>query len=298
MPARSRGRTGPRSGLPAQIQPIGARKNIAMLVYGHPGCGKTVLAATSPRCLIVRPPTDHTVGVPMDSHAQEWVVRGWNDITDVANYFRHDEGAEHFDWVWLDSISAFQDFGLDDIWQELIDANPHRKNTQLDRLEYWKNMSRLTEWVRGMVSLDTVNVGVTAWAFKDEDENGRPLWMPWVQGRAMPQKICGYMNLVGRLAVLARQKDGPNYKKGDHYRVMYTDLTDKYYAKDQYLGAFKGKMVHPTMPKIISVIDGVNAEREMRSGTHRNGAAPATVSRRPRTARTDERPVTDGQKGK
>jgi len=283
MPARSRGRTAPRSGLPAQIQPIGARKNIAMLVYGHPGCGKTVLAATSPRCLIVRPPTDHTVGVPMDSKAQEWVVRDWNDITDVANYFRHDEGSDHFDWVWLDSISAFQDFGLDAIWQELIDANPHRKNTQLDRLEYWKNMSRLTEWVRGMVSLDTVNVGVTAWAFKDEDENGRPLWMPWVQGRAMPQKICGYMNLVGRLAVLARTKDGENYKKGDQYRVMYTDLTDKYYAKDQYLGAFKGRMLAPTMPKIIKVIDQVNAERELSAGSLDGAAEAAKVSRRPGT---------------
>jgi AAA domain len=290
MPARSRGRTAPRSGLPAQIQPIGARKNIAMLVYGHPGCGKTVLAATSPRCLIVRPPTDHTVGVPLDSKAQEWVVRDWNDITDVANYFRHDEGSEHFDWVWLDSISAFQDFGLDAIWEELVAANPHRKNTQLDRLEYWKNMSRLTEWVRGMVSLDTVNVGVTAWAFKDEDENGRPLWMPWVQGRAMPQKICGYMNLVGRLAVLARQKDGEGYKKGDQYRVMYTDLTDKYYAKDQYLGAFKGKMLHPSMPKIIKVIDQVNAERELSSGTQPNGSRPAKVSRRPGIARATNSP--------
>jgi hypothetical protein len=141
-------------------------------------------------------------------------------------------------------------------------------------------MSRLTEWVRGMVSLDTVNVGVTAWAFKDEDENGRPLWMPWVQGRAMPQKICGYMNLVGRLAVLARQKDGDTYKKGDQYRVMFTDLTDKYYAKDQYLGAFKGKMFHPTMPKIIKVIDQVNADRELSAASLDNGSQPAKVSRR------------------
>jgi hypothetical protein len=114
--------------------------------------------------------------------------------------------------------------------------------------------------------------------------------MPWVQGRAMPQKICGYMNLVGRLAVMARLKDGDTYKKGDQYRVMYTDLTDKYYAKDQYLGAFKGKMLHPSMPKIIKVIDQVNAERELSSGTQPNGSRPAKVSRRPGITRATDSP--------
>src|SRR4051812_14235093 len=95
-----------------------------MCLYGIPGAGKTRIIGTGPKTLIVRPPTDHTESI-RGGDAHEKVVRDWDDLYEVYEYLRHG-GHEEWDWVWLDSISLFQDHGLDDIWEKVVDEKPHR----------------------------------------------------------------------------------------------------------------------------------------------------------------------------
>jgi hypothetical protein len=63
--------------------------------------------------------------------------------------------------------------------------------------------------------------------------------MPWIQGKQMPEKICGYMNVVGRLYV------------NDGKRILETEHKGLYWAKDQ-LGI--GRVIEPTMPKLLAKI--------------------------------------------
>lgn len=222
------------------VRPDRDQLTINMTIYGEPGIGKTrLIGEGSGKTLILRPPTDHTTSVTK-GRAEEWVVRDWSEMDEAYEYVRHD--GEQYDWVWLDSISLWQDIGLDDIWAKVIQKNPHRKEYGLDKGEYGVNMFRLGQWLRNMATLGSCNFGVTAHPremaiaeIEDSDEK----MMPFVQGKNMATKLCGYMHVVGFYDMTDKGK-----------RILRLNASDEYYAKDQ-LDAFEGgKMLDPSMDKI------------------------------------------------
>lgn len=224
---------------PNGIRRVEPGKKIKILVYGIPGAGKSVLAGTSPgRVLILRPPTDHLDSLPAGSAVDEWVMSDWDDMTEATEYLRH-EGGKDYDWVWVDSISLLQDHTLDHVWADAVARKPTRAEYGVDKGEYGINMSRLGEWFRHVVGADQFNFGVTAHPFETVDLESEPVMMPWVQGKQMSEKICGYMNVVGRLFV----KDGK--------RILETEHKGLYWAKDQ-LGI--GRVLEPTMPKVLAKV--------------------------------------------
>jgi hypothetical protein len=68
--------------------------------------------------------------------------------------------------------------------------------------------------------------------------------MPWVQGKQMSAKLSGYMNIVSFMDVNSKGA-----------RVLHTSSTDRYYAKDQFDAIEGGKLVNPTMPKLLAAIE-------------------------------------------
>lgn len=228
-----------------------SKKKIAMLVYGHPGVGKTRLAGSKDNTLILRPPTDHTDSI-RDNDVDEIVLRDWAKMDDVYRELREEKGAG-YDWVWLDSVSLWQDIGLDDIWQDVIAKKPDRKRYGLDKGEYGINMERLSRWIRHMVMLckdhGYFNFGVTAHAAELKTPDGNLIYMPYVQGVNMSAKFCGYMNLVSYYEVKKHQ--------GKDVRVLRTSATEEYYAKDQYDAFPGGRLVNPTIDKITDAISGI-----------------------------------------
>lgn len=229
---------------PSGIRKVVPGKKIKLLVYGKPGSGKSVLAGTSPRCLILRPPTDHLDSLPANSSVEEWILNDWDDMNEAMEYLRH-EGGKDYDWVWVDSISLLQDHTLDHVWADAVARKPDRAKFGVDKGEYGINMTRLGGWFRHVVGSAQFHLGVTAHPFETTDLEGEPVMMPWVQGNMMSDKICGYMNAVGRLYV-AEKKNGPGT-----YRVLECEHKGLYYGKDQ-LGI--GRMTEPTIPKIMDKI--------------------------------------------
>src|SRR5215831_14327058 len=261
---------------PPQIRPISESKHTFFCVYGDPGCGKTTLAGSAGKgTLIVRPPIDHTDAI-VGSGADEWVVHSWDDMLEVQEFARHEGGSE-YDWIWLDSVSLWQDVGMDDIWQGVIAQKPHRLAAFYDRGEYRINMGRISEWVRYMIGNDTFNFGMTAhpfWAtFRENEGEGDDVTklMPWIQGKSMPQKLCGMMNLVAYMTVHKRKEGGQLYRKLSFHG------TENFYAKDG-LGAFpKGYVVNPNLPAIAAASDAARkAKQPVRSIVRRRTRRTAT----------------------
>jgi hypothetical protein len=230
---------------------------INLFVFAEPGWGKTRLAGTSPgKVLLLRPPTDHTDAIlPADKpRVREMVLRDWDDIWESMEYVRHE--GEKWDWIWLDSISLLQDHGLDDIWDTVTTEKPQRKRYGLDKQEYGINFFRLAQYLRHLVGAEVTNFGMTAhtaWlpSSSDEDsEEPEEKLMPWVQGRNMSPKFCGYMNMVAY---------GDTDKK--ETRRLWFNNNQNHYGKDQF-DAFADnghKLVNPTMPKIVSAVKKARA---------------------------------------
>lgn len=248
-------------------RPLSNSGSVKILIYAASGWGKTRLAGTSPgRALFIRPPVDYVDSVlPEDAQRhQEWVVHDWSEMEDVFEALRH-EGRENWDWVWFDSISAYQDIGLDDLWQTIIDEKPARKRYGLDKGDYWINMQRLGRWVRDVATLSdsgAFNFGITAWPAEispnPEDPEAVDKQMPWVQGRNMAMKMCGYTNVVAF---------GDITSKGT--RVLQFNETDRAYCKDQFDAFEGGKLLRPTMPQIMKAIDSKRSTRTKRNRNKR-----------------------------
>lgn len=242
---------------PSIITPASTSKHIFMGIHGDTGIGKTRLIGTATelgKTLIVRPPTDHLDSLlPANKAAVEQaVVRDWADMDQLLEFARSDS-KDLPDWWFYDTLSALFHTLLDDVWDSAVRRTPSRADFDLDKGEFGINMNRLSRHLRHIVGADAFNVGFTAWSetaiSPDKDSEGEAIekLMPWVQGKGMPAMAAGYMNVV---AYYTKAKIGG--KEGT--RVLRTESSPNWYAKDQF-DAFGGRVVNPTMPKIVGLIE-------------------------------------------
>jgi hypothetical protein len=277
-------------------------------MHGDAGVGKTSLIGTAGqdfRVLIMRPPTDHTDPI-VGSGCNEVIVRDWEDTWEVLEQVKH-EGKNICDIFAIDSISLLQDVGLDDVYSGVLDAkgppgDPARKYRERfgpDKGEYRVNMWRLEQFIRYMVGAADFHIIVTAHSFwRTEDDGTEKLW-PWIQGKNMPNKIAGMMNLVTYMEVREREIRGEKRES----RILHTNASPSWIAKCQFKDKPGGKsvfadnghkIVNPTIPGIMETIgkgrfvseeDELAARRVARRGSGRERPTTTRPATRRRTRR-------------
>jgi len=231
------------------IKTPSATGKLKVLIYGHPGHWKTRFVGSCGELgptLLLRPPTDTTASIAGWPNVKEWVIRDHGELEDAYQEVR---SSREWSWVWLDSISQWQDTGLDDIWNTVLTEKPARARYGLDQGEYGINMFRISQWVRHMAAQADegfFNFGITAHPRElspFEDGEGKEMMMPWIQGRNMAPKICGYMHIVGFIEITKEGK-----------RVLRTESGPRYYAVDRFHAVPKGRLLEPTAKKLVQAI--------------------------------------------
>lgn len=250
---------------PTAIRAANARPipyGINFFLYSDPGVGKTPFIADRPKTLIIDADlgAESAVGTPADI----WPATTWADIDETYEYLRHEDHG--YEWVWFDGIGVGQLRLLTDIMEELHSRKPHRKVWAADQGEYQENMVRLKQYIQKMCKLP-INFGVTSHPWRYQDAvTGDEMIMPWIQGKQMPQTICGMMNVIGFLTM---DEDGQ--------RLLYTKPRHGYYARDRFKALGPG-MKNPTIPKIEAKI---MAKVKEVTEANKSKAVPATKATTP-----------------
>lgn len=265
-------------------QPLSVGRGVSMLLVGMPGVGKTPFIASGANSCIIHPPADNMDSVPKDAPVKEIVVSNWKDMFETlawANQLPSEESPDK--WVWLDSISVWQDYGVEDLLKDAIERKPARAvakgSTEYEVMdsvqslyvspegkimvpefdadvpEYGINMKRIARWVRdmhGFAKEGKFNFGITAHPFEwfdpiDEED----MLAPWIQGKGMVTRICGYMNIIAYLQEV--KQEGETTQK-----ILFTK-TPGFYGKDQFdclpeTKSGKRGLIDPTMAEFDELL--------------------------------------------
>jgi hypothetical protein len=275
---------------PSAIQDAVELKHIYWLAYGDPGVEKTrrLVGKLPGSVLIIRPPTGHidAMDPPDKARMKQWVVNDWDDMTQVEEYLREQGGK--WDWVAIEDFSLLQDHLLDDeLDTEInqISRNPKRKMFGPDQPVYGRNFYKLASWMRHIIGPDLFNLLVICHVSTepimspDKDNEGDPIpkLMPWIQGKNMSPKICGYMKMV---TLLRDTEDGG--------KQLLTRSNTYYYAADKFNIAPSGVLKDPTSDKVVGLIEKARGRSASKPAAGRGAAAKSTTT----TARPTRRVIT------
>lgn len=232
---------------------------INFMLYADPGWGKTPFIADRDRTLILDADLGAESATGLPAHIRP--IRVWSELEEAYEWLR-DGGLSKYDWVWLDGISVGQQRLLTGIMDDLVAAKPHRKRWQADKGEYGENMFRLKQWIEDMCALP-INFGMTSHPWRFEDYvSGEDMIMPWIQGRNMPQVVCGMMNVIGYGAL-----------DSEGVRLLHTAPQNGYYARDKF------KALGPGMknPSIKSIEDRIH-KKVKEVASQRTSATPVKAA--------------------
>jgi hypothetical protein len=228
--------------------------SINMLVIAHPGEGKTPFWSTGGKRLLLMDADDgYESAKATGSRCVRMPVHDYDDLEDAYQYCSSKEGQRDFGWAVLDSITIFQERALiDDLMRDAVAQNPNQHEFVPSKREYGINHNRLGRYLRQFVALP-MNFGVSAHVMIDSDPNdGSTMWIPAVQGKNMPGKVMGYMNVVAVLSqmpVLGADKKPTGKKK----QRMLFQRDGKFFARDRF-GVLGHHMDNPTVPRITELI--------------------------------------------
>lgn len=247
-------------------------ESINVLIYGDSGVGKTVLAGTAPKCLILAVEPGTISAKRQGSKAKMWPIKHWSDFEQAYNFLRDNPDA--FDWVVIDTATAVQTKALRAILENAVKQNPSRDPDipAIQDHQKWQNIMK-----RFVVDFNELPINViwTAQAMRKEDQEGDDLVLPLLLGKdyEISSWFCAQMHVVGyyglkTLTKKKKGKDNEEVKEKVEVRRLLVQPAPPYFAKDRYDAL--GKWVdNPDMPTIIDMIESSGEEGQKRASSAR-----------------------------
>jgi phage nucleotide-binding protein len=186
---------------------------IKVLVYGHAGAGKTTLAATMPKPIIIS--AEGGLLSIKDAGLDYIEVNSMDSLMEAFEYVSGEHGADYQSIV-LDSISEIGEVVL-----------IHEKAVNKDgRAAYGEMAVQMTSIIRAFRDLSGKHVLMTAKVEKSQDETGRILYAPSMPGSKVGQALPYFFDEVLALRV---EKDA----EGVSQRALMCDSDGIWLAKDR-----------------------------------------------------------------
>jgi len=243
-----------------QIMPASKRpKRYRACIYGRSGVGKTRLAATAPRVLLIDVNDEGTDSVRNDIDPQTFYVHYWQEINDI--YWFLESGDHDFLTVALDGVTSLQNLCMKFVLGDERSRDASRDPDMASRQIYGKVNELMKTQIINFRNLP-MNVIFTALERKkatgdDEDEDieifSSPECSPGIAKTL--EAAVGMIGYLSSTTVYGPRKEGQKKRP----RVIRTRLqlgaSERYLTKDRY-GLMVPYIDHPNIEKILGDIYG------------------------------------------
>lgn len=243
---------------PKAIVPVNMERNfIRFMLYGKPDTGKSVLAGTSPKCLILASDQEEPLSAArFGSNADLWVCPDYEAVDEAYEWIRL-EGVNEYEWIWIDNGTLLQDQNMDSIMEDLVarkkESGGKTQNRYVpDKPQYLVSQNHLATIIRQFKMLP-IHFGMTAHEMVIEWADGTEQMLPQLQGGKgqYSERVCGMFNIVGHMTSRTL-KDGTwegrlrtrHRPAGDNMGIL---------AKDRY-AALGRQVINPNVPDMMESI--------------------------------------------
>lgn len=246
-------------------------ESINGLIYGDSNCGKTVLAATLPER------TFWLAGEPGYKSGQRYreekglpAHAGARRISDTAtalaavDWLNYKQRYSRLEWIVLDGLSTMEKRFRLHYAQEAFDRTGNRAHRNLpDKPDYFNTQNFLLAWLPQLIDMP-VNLLITAHPYRtDKTDNGELLVFPGIQGKIaeVSNSISGLMDFTGYMEKRrARLRGGKSVVRRSVFfespeRRTAEEEDIRYVCGDKF-GVLPERMDAPSMPKLLSIING------------------------------------------
>lgn len=225
---------------------------VRLLVYGKNGKGKTRLAASFPKALIIDVNEEGTRSAREFKGTKVYPVRRWEDISAIYWYLQ--KGDHPFESVAVDTLTALGDMAVRRALKENFDRDPN-KDPKQPKIQDWNKSKQLMEGIILQFRNLPMHVIFTAQerTVGDPEEGEEIMHVPRLQ-TAVQGIAMGAVGIVGRLyqkEVKIKTKRGK--RKTRWITCMLVGPHEEYESKDRTAGSgVLGRIaVNPTGAMII-----------------------------------------------
>jgi hypothetical protein len=242
-----------------KIRPVSATdKGLSAVLYGRPGSGKTHIAGTFPKPVllldILQDGTDTIANVP---RVDAIPITEWGQIEELYWYLSKGKGKDKYKSVIIDQITEAQDVCIDHVMAE------GGRDAMSQRL--WGEVSgEMKTFITNFRSLvkQKMNVAFLAHEREDDDEGSEDSQIsPNVGPRLMPSVqsfLCGQVSVIGNTFIQEKitRKDGKRIRRVSY--AMRIGPHGFYTTKVRHPAEVDTPdvIIDPSFDKILAVVKG------------------------------------------
>jgi phage nucleotide-binding protein len=227
-----------------------------LLIYGHPGAGKTYFGGSAQDHDDLKPllVLDIEGGVMTLRHRKDVDViqiRTMKKLEEAINNIARNE--PYYKTVLVDSLTELQKLDMRTVMKERFAANPDKTDIYVPDQRAWgKSGERIRMIVRALRDLPIHTIATALEAVEIDDRTSKRLIHPSIPGK-LKSELPGFFDIVGHLK--ARKGEG----EGTVTRTLQVLGTENLIAKDRS-GCLDPLITNPSLPLIWEAILDSNSE--------------------------------------